>query len=76
MGAAAADDQTDDVDDQTDACPPPVWAASFYGGSSGAALVLVQAKVDAEHVTPDSGCTPALTAAQEWYTESLQVLAL
>jgi hypothetical protein len=49
-GAAAADDQTDDVDDRADACPPPLCAASFYGSSAGAALVLVRAKVDnAEH---------------------------
>ncbi len=45
-GAAAVDDQTNDVDDQADACPPPLWAASFYGSSADAALVLVQAKVD------------------------------
>ena len=47
-GAAAVDDQTDYVDDRADACPPPVWAASFYG-SADAALVLVQAKADAEN---------------------------
>ncbi len=53
--------------------PPPFWAASFYGGSSGAALVPVQAKVDAEHATHDSGSRPALMAAQEGHTDSLQV---
>jgi hypothetical protein len=58
-GAAAVDDQTDDVDDRADACSPPVWAASFYG-SADAALVLVQAEVDAEKAaTRDSGATPA-----------------
>ncbi len=46
--AAAVDDQMDDVDDRADACPPPVWAASFYG-SADAALALVQAKADAEN---------------------------
>jgi hypothetical protein len=50
-----------------------VRAASFYG-SAGAALVLVQAKVDAEHATRYSGSTPALMAAQEGHTDSLQVL--
>ncbi len=54
--------------------PPPLWAASFYGGSSGAALVPVQATVDAEHATHDSGATPALMAAQEGHTDLLQVL--
>jgi hypothetical protein len=34
----------------------------------------VQAKVDAEHATRDSGSTPALMAAQEGHTDSLQVL--
>ena len=63
-GAADVDDQTDDADDQADACPPPVRAASFYG-SAGAALVLVQAKVDAEHATRESCCTAALMAAEE-----------
>ncbi len=59
--AAAVDDQTDDVDDRADACPPPVWAASFYG-SGDAALILVQAKLDAENaVTPTTRPgTPAL----------------
>ncbi len=47
-GAADVEDQTDDTDDQVDACPPPVCAASFRG-SADAALVLVQAKVDAEN---------------------------
>ena len=37
-GAAAVDDQTDDVDDRADACSPPMWAALFYG-SADAALV-------------------------------------
>jgi hypothetical protein len=54
--------------------PPPLWAASFYGGSSDAALVPVQATVDAEHATYDSGSTPALMAAQEGHTDLLQVL--
>ncbi len=60
-GAADVDDQTDDAYDQADACPPPVWAASFYG-SAIAALVLVQAKVDAENsATPRlRPATPAL----------------
>jgi hypothetical protein len=49
-------------------------AASFYDGSLGAALVLVQVKVDAEHATRDSGSTAALMAAQEGHTDSLQVL--
>ena len=48
-GAADVDDQTDDADDQADACPPPVWAASFYGSTADAAVALVRAKVDAEH---------------------------
>ena len=60
-GAAAVDDQTDDVDDRADACSPPVWAALFYS-SADAALVLMQAEVDAEKAataTRDSGATPA-----------------
>ncbi len=60
-GAAAVDDQADYVDDRADASPPPVWPASFYG-SADAALVLVQAEVDAEKAataTRDSGATPA-----------------
>ena len=48
MGAADADDYTVDVDDRADACPPPLWATSFYG-IADAALVLVQAEVHAEN---------------------------
>ena len=60
-GAAAVNDQMDDVDDRADACPPPAWAASFYG-SADAALVLVQPKADAENAaTPrPRPATPAL----------------
>jgi hypothetical protein len=72
-GTAAADDQTDDVHDRANACPPPVWAASFYG----IADVLLQANVgrgecrDPKAATRDSGSTPVLMAAQEGHTERL-----
>ncbi len=77
--AAAADDQTDEVDDRADACPPPLRAASFYGSSAGAAVVLVQAKVDADNAAtprsrPDFGSPPALMAAWNGHTDSIQVL--
>ena len=51
-------------------------AASFFGGSAGAVLVLVQAKGDAENATRHFGSAPALMAAQEKHTDSLQVLVL
>ena len=61
------------VDDQTDACPSPLWAASFYG-STDAALVLVQAKVDIDKATANYGRTPAFAAAWNGHTDSLQLL--
>jgi hypothetical protein len=67
MGAADADDHTVDVDDRADACPPPVWATSFYG-IVDAALVLVQAEVAAENAAnPRSRpATPALRLRLWW----------
>ena len=67
------------VDDKTDACPPPLRAASFYGSSAGAAVVLVQAKVGADNAAtprsrPDFGSPPALMAAWTGHTDSMQVL--
>ena len=61
MGAADADDHTVDLDDRADVCPPPVWATSFYG-IADAALVLVQAEVDAENAANPRPrpATPAL----------------
>ncbi len=62
-GADDVDDRIDNVDDRADACPPQLWAASFYGSSADAALVLVQAKADnAENAaTPrPRPATPAL----------------
>ena len=61
LGAADADDHIVDVDDRADACPPLVWATSFYG-IADAALVLVQAEVDAENAANPRPrpATPAL----------------
>ena len=67
------DDRTDNVDDRADACPPPLWAASFYG-STDAALVLVQAKADIDMATIDDGTTPAFAAAWKGCTDSMQVV--
>ncbi len=61
------------VDDPTDAYPPPLWAASFYG-STDAALVLVQAKADIDKAATNDGRTPAFMAARNGHTDSLKVL--